>query len=99
MSDYWNIAMNEILGENGVSVNGKTLAKIADQVEGAASVSMDYAAPTGDTSVEYTFEAITCPTCNGDPNNHVSHGSRISSKCGCSICKGSGNITIAREVS
>lgn len=89
--NYWNITMNEILGENGVSVNGKTLAKISDQVEGAASVSVDYAAPTGDRSVEYTYDVITCPSCNGESWRTTIQG--------CSMCRGDQTIKIAREIS
>lgn len=98
-SGYWYDTLNEILGDNGVQVRGSTLATIAEQVESAASVSVDYAAPTGDRSVEYTFEEITCPQCGGNPDHHISYGTRISSKDGCPTCRGECQIKIVREIS
>lgn len=96
-SGYWLETMDEILAENGVAVRPRTVEKIAEQVEGAASVSVDYAAPAGDKSVEYVFEEITCPQCWGDPDNHISYNSRIASKQGCSVCKGKKRIKIVEE--
>lgn len=91
MSDYWKETMDEILSQNGVAVRPSTVEKIAEQVEGAASVSMDYSSPVSGKSVEYTYDEITCPSCGGE--------SWRMSKPGCSMCKGDQTIKIAREIS
>lgn len=100
MDDYWEISMQEILVEHGVSVDGEVLKRIASDVESCASVQSDYSAPvTGVSEIDRLKDEIcrlknrrACTSCGGTGGSWLGVGSSHSSWNDCRHCKGSGMV-------
>lgn len=98
METYWEISMQEILGEHDISVSDDVLRQIARDVESCASVQSDYSAPVGGNSeVEQLKEEIrklknrrACTACGGGGGSWLGVGASHSSWSDCRHCVGTG---------
>ena len=100
MESYWEISMQEILGEHDIFVEQDVLRQIARDVEGCASVQSDYSAPvSGNSEVEQLKEEIRklknrrpCTACGGVGGSWLAVGASHSSWNDCRNCGGTGMI-------
>ena len=100
MESYWEISMQEILGEHDIFVDDDALRQIARDVESCASVQSDYSAPvSGNSEVEQLKEEIrklknrrACTSCGGNGGGWFGIYASHSSWSDCRHCGGTGMI-------
>lgn len=96
---YWQICVEEILGNHGVDATSEQIAAIAEDIKSCAGVQGDYLAPT-DRGISEAHELRAelkterskefCVKCQGTGQLTETVGTSHSSISQCWICKGAG---------
>jgi len=95
MSEYWEIALEEILSEAGLDVTNEQLKEIADSVNDCATASGEYSSPAQAASVEsskaqnLSGNTRVCGVCHGVGSITDDFGS-YTSRSQCYECCGEG---------